>query len=57
MWSCFVLKAISPKTSLSSLGWRHKYNFDQFLQLSAAPGRITADKQDSCERKRNLFYV
>ena len=37
-------------------GWNH-YNFDQFLELSAAPDLIAADKQAFYGRNRNLFYV
>lgn len=36
-------------------GW-NKYNFDQYLEW-ADTGNIPADKQDSYERYRNLFYV
>ncbi len=37
-------------------GW-NQYNFDQFLELSASPATIPADKRDFFERNRNLFYV
>lgn len=36
-------------------GW-NKYNFDQYLEW-AGSGNVPADKQDSYERYRNLFYV
>ena len=36
-------------------GW-NKYNFDQYLEW-AGSGNVPADKQDSYERNRNLFYV
>lgn len=36
-------------------GW-NLYNFDQFLEWSGAPG-VPADKLDTYERNRNLFYV
>lgn len=36
-------------------GW-NKYNFDQYLEW-AGSDRVPADKQDSYERNRNLFYV
>jgi DNA helicase-2/ATP-dependent DNA helicase PcrA len=37
-------------------GWNH-YDFNQFLELAAAPNNIPNDKQDFFERNRNLFYV
>lgn len=37
-------------------GW-NRYNFDQFLEWAAAPSTIPADKRDTFERNRNLFYV
>lgn len=36
-------------------GW-NKYNFDQYLEW-AGSGNVPADKQESYERNRNLFYV
>lgn len=36
-------------------GW-NKYNFDQYLEW-AGSGNVPADKQDTYERYRNLFYV
>ena len=36
-------------------GW-NKYNFDQYLEW-AGSCNVPADKQDSYERNRNLFYV
>ncbi len=37
-------------------GW-NQYNFEQFLELAAAPDHVPADKQIFFERNRNLFYV
>jgi len=37
-------------------GW-NRYNFEQFLEWAAAPDRVPADKKDTFERNRNLFYV
>jgi DNA helicase-2/ATP-dependent DNA helicase PcrA len=37
-------------------GW-NQYNFDQFLELSASPATVPADRRDFFERNRNLFYV
>jgi DNA helicase-2/ATP-dependent DNA helicase PcrA len=37
-------------------GW-NKYNFDQFLEWFATPASIPADKAETYERNRNLFYV
>jgi len=37
-------------------GW-NRYNFDQFLEWASMPSTIPADKRDTFERNRNLFYV
>lgn len=37
-------------------GW-NKYNFDQFLDWARSPGTVPADKIETYERNRNLFYV
>jgi len=37
-------------------GWNH-YDFNQMLEWAAAPSTIPADKQETFERNRNLFYV
>ena len=36
-------------------GW-NQYNWNQFLEWMHS-GNVPADKQDSFERNRNLFYV
>lgn len=37
-------------------GW-NQYNFEQFLEFSAATSQAPADRQAFFERNRNLFYV
>lgn len=37
-------------------GWNH-YNFNQFLELAAAPDKVPADKHAFFDKNRNLFYV
>lgn len=37
-------------------GWNH-YDFNRYLEWEAAKERIPADKQETYERYRNLFYV
>ena len=37
-------------------GW-NRYNFNQMLELAGDPPAIPANRQDSFERNRNLFYV
>lgn len=37
-------------------GW-NRYNFGQYLELAATPEKVAADRRDSFERNRNLFYV
>jgi DNA helicase-2/ATP-dependent DNA helicase PcrA len=37
-------------------GW-NLYNFNQFLEWLGTPSKIPADKKDTFERNRNLFYV
>lgn len=37
-------------------GW-NKYNFEQFLEWAADATKIPADKWETFERNRNLFYV
>ena len=37
-------------------GW-NRYNFGQYLELAPTPDKISADRRDSFERNRNLFYV
>ena len=37
-------------------GWAN-YNFNQFLEWAVNPDTVPADKRDTYERNRNLFYV